>query len=112
MLWNDSSANHFILLSSEITNSYTSLFEKVTEFISASKDQTINTSALDKANASFPCRVPQVWLEMGLVAISAPQLLGRSVDLVKALERRSEKLLNGQGKDGLCVLLFLLCLQL
>lgn len=35
-------------------------FEKVTEFISASKDQTINTSALDKVRASCPCRVPSI----------------------------------------------------
>lgn len=74
-------------------------FEKVTEFISASKDQTINTSALDKVNASLPCRVPQhpkVWLEVVLMAISASQLQGRSVDLVKALKRRSKKFL-GKG---------------
>lgn len=90
-------------------------FEKVTEFISASKDQTINTSALDKVNASLPCCVPQhpkVWLEVVLMAISASQLQGRSVDLVKALKRRSKELLNVGGRDGLCVPLFLLDLQL
>lgn len=90
-------------------------FEKVTEFISASKDQTINTSALDKVNASFPCRVPQhpkVWLEMVLVAISASQLQGRGVDLVKVSKRRSKKLLNVWEEGGLCVPLFLLHLAI
>lgn len=90
-------------------------FEKVTEFISASEDQTTNTSTLDKVSASFPCHVPQhpkAWLEMVSMAISASQLQGRRVDHVKALQRRSKELLNVRGKDGLCVLLSLLDSQL
>jgi len=40
------------------------------------------------------------------MAISGFQLKSRGVDLVKALKRRSEKLLNVQAKDGL----YLCCL--
>lgn len=88
-------------------------FEKVTEFISASKDQTINTSALDKVRASCPCRVPasQGLVGNGFGGNFSLSAQGRN-DLVKALKRRSEKLLSVQGKDGLCLLLFLLNLQL